>query len=134
MKTYKVRKVVRGNCHAPVLLFPASFSFLGDVDLETAEILVDTGNCKGENLAGKIFVFMETKGSSGGALVLQTLKNIGKAPAALVSVHAPDFNLVEGAILNEIPYASGIDAGFFNDVSNGKMAVLNLDEEKLTIQ
>jgi len=134
MKIYRVTKVVRGQCKAEIIVYPSSFSFLGDVDLETAVLLVGDDSLKGKSLAGKIFIFYETKGSSGGALVLQTLKNIGKAPAALISVKAPDFNLTEGAILNQVPFASGLDQSALYELKNGSIAELDLNNGILKVE
>lgn len=133
MKSFQVKKIVRGNCRGEILLFPAAFSFLGDIDLENGEILVDVADCKGKSIAGKILVFKESKGSSGGALVLQTLKNIGKAPLGLVCTSDPDFNLVEGAILCQLPYAAGIDFQIFHEAQSGMMADLDLENQQLNI-
>ena len=97
MKTYKVKKIVRGNVKAEVIVCPHSFSFLGDIDLETAEIIIDNSANKGLSVSEKILIFDESKGSSGGSTVLITLAGLGKAPKAIVSVKSADFNLVEGA-------------------------------------
>jgi len=133
MKKWKVKKVVRGNVQSEIIVNPGAFSFLGDVDLETAEIIVDTSPNKGISVSGKILIFNETKGSSGGALVLQTLKTIGKAPAAIISVKPADFNLTEGAILNSVPYASGLDESFIVEMKTGQKARLDLENGFLEI-
>jgi uncharacterized protein len=128
MKTYKLKKVVRGYVTAEMMINPGSFSFLGDVDLETAEIIPHDNPNKGISIAGKILVFEESKGSSGGAVVLMTLANMGKAPAALISVKPADFNLTEGAILAKIPYGCNIDKSCLNELKTGQLATLDLDQ------
>ena len=134
MKNYYVKKVVRGYIEAEILVNPGSFSFLGDIDLESAEIIVDHSPHKGKSIAGKILIIEDSKGSSGGALVLQTLKTIGKAPAAIITVKAPDFNLTEGAILTAVPYASHLPQEFFNQNYTNQIAILDLDKGILSIK
>ncbi|MFH1004158.1 MAG: DUF126 domain-containing protein [Bacteroidota bacterium] len=133
MKTYKVKKIVRGNVQAEAIVCPHSFSFLGDIDLDTAEIIIDNSKNKGISITGKILIFDESKGSSGGSTVLITLAGQGKAPKAIVSVKPADFNLVEGAIVSKVPYASDIDIASLNDIKTGKLINLNLDEGTLTV-
>jgi uncharacterized protein len=128
MKTYKLKKVVRGKVTAKVIINPGSFSFLGDVDLETAEILPQDNPNKGVSIAGKILIFEESKGSSGGAVVLMTLAGQGKAPAAIISVKAADFNMTEGAILVKIPYGCNIDDKCLRDLKTGEVVSLDLEQ------
>lgn len=128
MKKFNIKKVVRGNVEAQIIVNPGAFSFLGDIDLETAEIIVENSPNKGLSIAGKILIFDETKGSSGGASVLQTLKNIGKAPAAIISVKPADFNLTEAAILTGVPYASGLDKRMMSVLKTGQKASVKIDQ------
>jgi uncharacterized protein len=133
MKTYRVKKVVRGLVEAEIIINPSSFSFLGDIDLETAEILPQHNPNKGISIAGKILIIEESKGSSGGAVVLMTLANQGKAPAALISVKPADFNLTEGAILAKTPYGCDIDPQCLSVLKTGQKARLNLDNGLLEV-
>jgi len=134
MTSFHVKKVVRGIVEAQLLVNPGSFSFLGDIDLENAEIIVRTSPNRGTSIAGKILVIEDSKGSSGGALVLQTLKKIGKAPAAIVTVKAADFNLTEAAILYAVPYASHLNINDFRALENGKTACLDLERNLLILR
>jgi predicted aconitase with swiveling domain len=133
MNTHTVKKVVRGDVEGELLVNPGAFSFMGDVDLETAEIIAKTNPNYGKSISGKILVFEETKGSSGGSLVLMTLANQGKGPAAIISVKAADFNLTEGAILAGMPYASNLDKKAFDGLKSGYKAVLKIDDGILNI-
>jgi uncharacterized protein len=133
MRNYKLKKVVRGQVEAEIIVYPGSFSFLGDIDLETSEIIVKDNPNKGIPIAGKILIIEESKGSSGGAVVLMTLANIGKAPAALISVKPADFNLTEGAILAKLPYASNIERSCLTELKTGQKGKLDLEKEILEI-
>ena len=134
MKTYKVKKVVRGKVSGEIILNPAAFSFMGDVDLETSEIIAQTNPNKGVLLKDKILIFEETKGSSGGASVLMTLTGLGKAPAAIVSVKEADFNLTEGAILTKTPYGASLDRICLSELKTGQKATLDLDNGCLMVE
>ena len=100
---------------------------LGDVDLETGEIIASTNPNKGQLLKDKILVFKETKGSSGGSAVLMTLVQKKRAPAALVTIKAPDYNLAEGAILSEIPFVAGLNPKLLSVVKTGDYLQVDAD-------
>jgi len=133
MKEYKIKKVVRGNVKGELLVNQGSFAFMGDVDLETACIIAKSNPNFGKSIAGKILVFEETKGSSGGSTVLITLANQGKAPAAIISSKPADFNLTEGAILAKLPYASNLEKNHLEELKSGTMGEVDLEKGILMI-
>jgi uncharacterized protein len=132
-REYTIKRVVKGCVEAEIVLEQGAFSFLGDVDLDTAEIIIKNSPNKGLCISDKILIFNETKGSSGGALVLQTLKKTGKAPAAIISEKEADFNLTEGAILNNVPYASKLAPESFGFLKTGMKALLDTEKGLLII-
>ncbi len=101
--TVKARGIVKGEAEGAAFVCQHAFSFLGDVDMDTGVIITRGGEHKGESIAGKVMIYPETKGSSGGCIVLMTLAKIGKQPAAIVLIKPADPNIVEGAILSGIP-------------------------------
>jgi predicted aconitase with swiveling domain len=124
-QVFKGRKVVRGCAKGEAVVFPGSFSFLGDVDMDTGEVLVEPN--KGVLLAGKVLIYRETKGSSGGCVVLMTLANKGRAPAAIVTVKAADYNLAEGAILAKIPFVCEVDEEILSVIRTGEKVSIDAD-------
>ena len=126
-KTFKARKIVRGSATAQAIVCPGSFSFLGDVDMDTAEIIATGNPNKGMNLAGKILIYKETKGSSGGCVVLMTLAKKGIAPAAIVTEKPADYNLTEGAILSKIPFVCEPDGNLLDEISTGMKIHVDAD-------
>ena len=46
-KSYQIKRVVKGLVEAEIILEKGAFSFLGDVDLETAEIIIKNSPNKG---------------------------------------------------------------------------------------
>ena len=127
-KTYKVRKVVKGKTTAEALVMPGSFSFLGDVDMDTGEIIASGNPNKGLNLSGKVLIYKESKGSSGGCVVLMTLSKKGIAPSAIVTVKPADYNLTEGAILSKVPFVCEPDGDILTEIKTGMMVTVDADK------
>ncbi|MBI5324589.1 MAG: DUF126 domain-containing protein [Ignavibacteriae bacterium] len=132
-KIYKVRKIVRGNVSGEAIVLPGSFSFLGDVDMNTSEIIASENPEKGNFIKNKILVYKDTKGSSGGMVVLMTMAKKGIAPKALVTVKPVDYNLAEGAILTKVPFVCEPDADILNEIKTGDMISINTDEGFITV-
>lgn len=99
----KARGMVEGVGRGAALVCRQAFSFLGDVDMDTGEIIAKGHEHEGESIAGRVMISPETKGSSGGCVVLMALAKAGKQPAAIVLEKAADPNIVEGAILAGVP-------------------------------
>lgn len=133
MNVYRVRKIVRGQAAGPALICPGSFSFLGDVDLGNGRIIAAGNPNRGQALRGAVLIYRETKGSSGGVVVLQTLVRKGLAPAAIVTVKPVDYNLAEGAILAQIPFACEPDGDILTEIRTGEPVRLDADAGVLEI-
>jgi predicted aconitase with swiveling domain len=131
-RTFRVRRIVRGRAEAEAVVCPGAFSFMGDVDMETGEIVAAANPNRGLSLAGKVLIYAETKGSSGGCVVLQTLAGKGRAPAALVTVKPADYNMAEGAILSRIPFVCEPDGDILAEVRTGERVVVDADAGTLT--
>jgi len=126
-RTFKASKVVRGVAEGEALVCPGSFSFLGDVDMQTGEIIAAGHPCRGMRLAGRVLAYPETKGSSGGCVVLITLARRGLAPAALITEKPADYNLAEGAILAAIPFVCEPEAGLLESLAGGVRVRVDAD-------
>lgn len=127
-KVFKVRKIVRGNVEGEAVVINGSFSFLGDVDMNTSEIIAADSPAKGIKIKDKILIYNETKGSSGGMVVLITMSKKGIAPAALVTVKPVDYNLAEGAILSQVPFVCEPDGDILNEIKTGDRVRVNATE------
>jgi uncharacterized protein len=121
----KARGLVKGRVTAPALVCRKAFSFLGDVDMDTGEIIAKGHEHQGETIAGKVMVYPETKGSSGGCVVLMALAKVGKQPAAIVLEKPADTNIVEGAILAGVPLLCEPDADLITAIPNGASVVVD---------
>lgn len=124
---FHVRKIVRGSVVGNAIVCPGSFSFLGDVDMGNGEIIASDNPNKGISLRDKVLIYNETKGSSGGMVVLMTLKKKGIAPSAIVTQKVVDYNLAEGAILTQIPFACEPDGNILGEINTGDLVELDTD-------
>ena len=127
-KTYKVRKIVRGKAEAEAIVYNGSFSFLGDIDMGNAEIIAEGNPNKGLFANGKILIYKETKGSSGGMIVLTTLARKGLGPAAIVTEKPVDYNLAEGAIISQVPFVCEPDGDILNEIKTGDFVTVDADK------
>lgn len=124
---FHARKVVRGVAEGAALVCPGSFSFLGDVDLATGEIIAAGHPHRGVGLAGRVLIYTEAKGSSGGCVVLMSLHKAGRAPAALVTQKPADYNMAEGAILCGIPFVCEPDGDVISAIATGARVRVDAD-------
>jgi hypothetical protein len=100
---------------------------MGDVDLASGQIVAEGNLNKGRSIQGKVLIYRETKGSSGGSTVLITLKNKGLAPAAIVTMKPADYNITEGAILARIPFMCSPEGELLREIRTGEMVRVNAD-------
>jgi uncharacterized protein len=132
-RSYRARKVVRGKASAEALVCPAGFSFMGDVDMDTSEIVAEDNPNKGQRIKNKILIYRETKGSSGGCVVLMTLARKHLAPAAIVTVKAADYNMTEGAILARVPFLCSPDGDVLNEIKTGQSVRIDADDGRIDV-
>jgi predicted aconitase with swiveling domain len=127
-RSYRARKVVRGKASAEAIVCPAGFSFMGDVDMATSEIVAEDNPNRGQRIKDKILIYRETKGSSGGCVVLMTLARQQLAPAAIVTVKPADYNMTEGAILARVPFLCSPDGDVLNEIKTGQNVRVDADD------
>ncbi len=121
----QARPIVKGRVEAEALVCRNGFSFMGDVDMDTGVIIAKGHEHGGESIAGKVMIYPETKGSSGGCIVLMTLAKRGKQPAAIVLEKPADPNIVEGAILAGVALVCEPEESLVAAVPNGAMVAVD---------
>jgi predicted aconitase with swiveling domain len=121
----KARGLVKGRVTATALVCRKAFSFLGDVDMDTGEIIAKGHEHEGQTIAGKVMIYPETKGSSGGCVVLMALAKAGRQPAAIVLEKPADTNIVEGAILAGVPLLCEPETDLIAAIPNGASVVVD---------
>ncbi len=93
-------------------------SFFGDIDQKTGEVVGADLDILGENIADKIFVFSEGRGSTVGSNVLYGLARYGFAPKLIVTERT-ELITISGAIYGEIPMVSSLPAEAFDFLKTG---------------
>jgi len=133
MTTLKIRSIVEGLIEGEALVSPIPISFLGGVDSETGRITDSENPLFGESIAGKIFVFPESKGSTVGSYIIYGLSVNNVAPLALVANEAETI-VVAGAILANIPFVDKADHDVTISIKTGDKLVINTTEKILEIK
>jgi predicted aconitase with swiveling domain len=123
--TSQARPIVKGIFEGEALVCHKAFSFLGDVDMDTGVIIAKGHEHEGQTIAGKVMIYPETKGSSGGCIVLMTLAKQGKQPAAIVLEKPADPNIVEGAILAGVSMVCEPEEDLIAAVPNGTLVTVD---------
>jgi predicted aconitase with swiveling domain len=102
------------------MVLPKPIGFQGEID-EEGTIVVSGHPYIGESISGRIMIYPEAKGSSGGCMMLRLLAKRGKKPAAIVNTRHLDANLVEGAILADIPMLCFPEKNVYELISTGDL-------------
>jgi predicted aconitase with swiveling domain len=128
MHEIKCRGVVKGNVEGEALVCKKAFSFLGDVDMDTGIIIAKGHEHEGESIAGKILIYPETKGSSGGCVVLMVLAKQGKQPGAIVLMKPADPNIVEGSIIANVALVCEPEEDVIRTIETGTVVAVDGEE------
>jgi predicted aconitase with swiveling domain len=115
----KTRSISRGKASGEVMLSSEAIGFLGGVDPETGEVIEKGHPLEGKNIAGKILVFPNGKGSTVGSYVMLQLAKNNKAPAAIINISAEPI-IVVGAIISKIPMVDQPEKDVFQILKDGQ--------------
>jgi uncharacterized protein len=118
-RTIPARGIVPGEAVGPALVSPTAFSFLGDVDIRSGDVVNTESPIRGQSVAGKVLVVPDTVGSAGSWRFLYQLFVHHTHPVAIVSQRLPDSSLVQGAILADIPVVCEPDVDMLVVIGNG---------------
>lgn len=106
-----------GEINGEVLITRSKVSFLGDIDINTGEIVGPDIDIKGENIKNKVLIFPEGRGSTVGSNVLYGLSKKGLAPKLIGTCRAEPIT-ISGAIFGEVPMISNLTEDIFNHIRN----------------
>ncbi|BBK31729.1 putative aconitase subunit 2 [Stella humosa] len=115
------RAIVEGQASGPALFASEAISFLGDVDINTGQVVGDLPSVHGMSVKGTVLVFPYSRGSAGAWRFLYQLFKHGNHPVAIVTRDPPDPSVVQGAILAGIPIVSDIPDAAWGNMQNGQM-------------
>ncbi len=123
----KARSISRGKASGEVLLSSEAIGFLGGVDPESGNVIEKGHPLEGKNVAGKVLVFPNGKGSTVGSYVMLQLAKNNKAPAAIINVSAEPI-IVVGAIISGIPMVDQAEEDVYKILKDGQK--IEVDGEK----
>jgi predicted aconitase with swiveling domain len=127
----KCKGILPGKATGPAMIFDQPISFQGEID-EEGTVVVKDHPYEGKSVAGCVLIYPEAKGSSGGCMMLRLLAQRGKQPAAIVNTKKLDPNLVEGAILADIPMLCFPETSPYGLIVSGDLVEINADAGLLT--
>ena len=114
----KVIQGWEGQIKGELLVTRMKISFFGDIDQKTGDVVGADLDILGENIADKIFVFSEGRGSTVGSNVLYGLARYGFAPKLIVTERT-ELITISGAIYGEIPMVSSLPPEAFDFLKSG---------------
>lgn len=120
----KGHKVSKGKAEGEALVTHERISFLGGVNTETGEVIDKNHELKGVSIAGKILVFPEEKGSTGGSFQLYEMVRCNCAPKGLINLRAGSIVAV-GAIISNIPMVDRLAPDPFEVIKTGDWVSLD---------
>jgi hypothetical protein len=129
----KARIICKGKASGQVLISRDPISFLGGVDPKTGDIIEKGHSLEGKNVAGKVLIFPNGKGSTVGSYVMLQLVKNGKAPAAIINVSAEPIIAV-GAIISKIPMLDKPEKDIFALLKDGQLAIVDAEAGKVVYQ
>ena len=118
------RCIVQGNAEGEALVTKDDISFMGTVDPKTGYVIEHKHELEGQCLQGKILVFPQSKGSTGGSYMLYDLVNNGVGPVGIVN-RAAESVVTIGAIVSDLPMVDGINTG---EIETGDYVYMNAAE------
>jgi len=127
MEEIKARVISRGKASGEALVSSEAIGFLGGVDPKTGDVIEEGHPLKGKNVAGKVLIFPNGKGSTVGSYVMLQLAKNGKAPAAIINLSAEPIIAV-GAIISKIPMVDKPETRDWKpETLNGKLISVDAD-------
>ena len=132
-KEFLGRGIVKGIASGPALISRTAFSFLGDVDIRTGNVIGELSDLRGRNIAGRVLVVPATRGSAGAWRFLHQLKQHNTHPVAIITADLPDPSVVQGAILSEVPIISGAADAVSDAVADDIILAVNGETGQILI-
>jgi hypothetical protein len=124
----KGRSISPGKAEGEAIVSRSPIGFYGGIDAKTGVVIEKGHELEGKNVAGKILVFPNGKGSTVGSYVIYGLKKNGVAPKAIVNKETETI-VATGVILAGIPCVDHID---IEKINSGDR--LKIDAEKGTVE
>lgn len=128
----KGRKIVTGRASGEAIVTSEAISFNGGVDNMTGIVTEPGHELEGQNIAGKILVFLTGKGSTGGSYKIYDMVSRGTAPLAFIQVE-PEAITTIGAIIGNIPVVAKLDQNPTQAIANGDLLEVDADAGTVSV-
>ncbi|MFH0885169.1 MAG: DUF126 domain-containing protein [Candidatus Micrarchaeota archaeon] len=129
----RARSISRGSASGEALISPLPIGFLGGVDPSSGQIIEKNHPLEGKNVAGKVLIFPNGKGSTVGSYVMLQLSTNGKGPAAIINASAEPIIAV-GAIISRIPMVDKPEKDVFSIIRSGQIILVDADKGLIEIK
>jgi predicted aconitase with swiveling domain len=133
----RARRIIGGRASGRAVVSPEPLSFWGDLDPVTGRVSNPRHAAAGRELAGRVLVFPQGRGSSSAAQVLLEAIRRGTAPAAIVNLRTEPL-LAVGPLVGQALYGRGlpvvtVSPDDFARIEDGALVVVDADEERLEV-
>ena len=130
-------KISPGRADGEVLVSLQPISFWGGVDPASGRVIDPRHELFGQEICDKVLAFPQGKGSSTTSLIILELLRVGKAPAAIINVHAEPI-LATGPVVSRIFYGWEIPMitlaeRDFKRLSTGQQVEVDADNQVVLI-
>lgn len=119
-RTIRCRKVVGGQGRGVALVGKTRLSFWGGFDAQTGVISEKNSILQDQKTAGKVLVFISSKGSSEASRVMAAASRNGKAPAAIINTEL-DAMVVLACVTCGIPMVTDLSVDPFSAIKSGDL-------------
>ncbi len=120
------RKIVTGKASGEAIVTKEAISFNGGVDNMTGIVTEPGHELEGQNIAGKVLVFLTGKGSTGGSYKIYDMVSRGTAPVAFVQVASEGITTI-GAIISDLPVIASLDQDPTAVIRSGDFVEMDAD-------
>lgn len=121
--TIKGRGFAPGIAEGEALIGNTRISFWGGFDPKTG-VIVQDGPLQGKNVAGKILIFISTKGSSGTSGMISLAQRGNNHPLAFVNTEVDCLAVLACSVCN-IPMVAELDQDPFQTIADGDYVRVN---------
>lgn len=120
------KKIVTGKASGEAIVTKEAISFNGGVDNMTGIVTEPGHELEGQNIAGKVLVFLTGKGSTGGSYKIYDMVSRGTAPVAFVQVASEGITTI-GAIISDLPVIASLDQDPTAVIRSGDFVEMDAD-------
>jgi predicted aconitase with swiveling domain len=131
MNTFTVQQATGSVVKAPVLVDAVPFSPRYDLDRVDGRFSRAGHPLYGRSLSGRILVCPAVQGGVAGGWAFLAMRGLGVGPTGLVFGNTNPV-MVQGAVTADIPIMAGIDAAFFERISDGD--IVRIDPAAKTVE